>query len=490
MASKGAQPDVWLQWRDAAVRLQVQPPSPTWQLDEVRGAQPQQMAGPSPVDGNALLHSDNLTALHWLAASGWQGQFALGYIDPPFAMGRDLKWQRKVSGQALSGPAYSDRWAGGLPDYLSAWLPRLQAMLPLLRDDAMLVVHADWRATAALRVALDSLLGPECFRNEVIWRRAPNLGRQAASHQLGRVHDTLLVYARTPRGRFRGQLPRRHEPWPLTAAGTPKGARLDPATGRWFTLAPRGDYTDASIARLQADGRVHTSASGTHYIRYFLPQDPRGQWLLDKPLDSIWDDEAVRPLRHSAPSERLGYDTQKPEGLLQRLVEWATQPGDWVLDPCAGSGTTAAVAERLGRRWLTMDVGAAALHTVRRRLLDRDPPAQLTLWRDPATATPHNTAEALSVQLVADHSGRWRLLSTEALDGWSVDASPATASDPASARSPHRHDHIAFVGTHTRTLPLLLPVGLPAQARLRVYAASGQVAHLTLPGDAPTPPQS
>ena len=201
MTRKRTQPEVWLDWPGR----EVAPPAPAvphWRLDEVSGTKPTTHSGPAPADGNALLAADNLAALHWLANHGWRGQFALGYIDPPFAMGRDLQWQRKVAGTALSGPAYSDRWPGGLAGYLQAWLPRLEAMLPLLRSDATLVVHADWRATAALRVALDAMLGPECFRNEVIWRRAPNLGRQAASHQLGRVHDTLLVYARTPRGRF------------------------------------------------------------------------------------------------------------------------------------------------------------------------------------------------------------------------------------------------------------------------------------------------
>jgi DNA modification methylase len=430
-------------------------------------------AGPTPAGPNVLLHSDNLTAMHDLLQRGWNGRFVLGYIDPPFAMGRDLQWQRKVGGEDLQGPAYSDRWDGGLAAYLSATVPRLEAMLPLLADDGVLVVHADWRAAAALRVALDERLGPACFRNEVIWRRAPNLGRQAASHQLGRVHDTLLVYSKTPHGRFRGDLPRLAEPWPLSKAGTPLGARRDPTSGRWYRLAPRGDYTDASLDRLEAEGRLHQTGSGAKYIRYFLPTDARGRWVRDRPLDSIWDDAAVCPLRHVSPKERLGYDTQKPEGLLQRLIDWTTRPGDWVLDPCCGSGTTAAVAERSGRRWLTIDVGTMAVHTARRRLLDRPALPALAIWRN--TTCPAPETWPLQWQWLQQDNGLLLdlRLCGATLDGWSLQQ----LADAWTEQAPHQHQHCAFAGTTGRLVPLLVP--WPAgwrKARLLALDVYGRVA--------------
>ncbi len=318
---------------------------------------------------NLLVHGDNAVAMRALAQR-FAGGIEVVYIDPPFATGLTYYSQAQagVGAGTIERTAYQDGRAGGLTDYLDALYERLALVRVLLSDTGKLFVHCDWRANSMLRLILDELFGAECFRNEIVWRRAPNLGRQAASRQLGRVFDTVLVYSKTPGSAFAGTPPKRSNPVTLDRNGKPKGARWDPEREAYFTTAPRGDYTDESVAELRKQGRVYDSSSGTVYIKYFLRKDDDGTWVKDQPVDALWDDFDVRPLRHRPKSEDMGYDTQKPEGLLERILGWASKPGDLVADFYCGSGTTLAVAERLGRRWIGCDAGTAALDVTRKRL--------------------------------------------------------------------------------------------------------------------------
>ncbi len=330
---------------------------------------------PSSRDGgtpNQLIMGDNLIAMEALMASV-AGAVDLIYIDPPYATGMSYYSQHgvgKLQGGAIERRAYRDNRVGGLAGYLDTMVVRLRAMHQLLSPEGKIFVHCDWRANSQLRLLLDEIFGAECFRNEIIWRRAPNLGRQAASRQLGRVIDSIYVYSKTAAAPFAGEVPRRRHEVVLDRKGKPKGARWDEERELYFTTAPRGDYTDASIARLREQGRVYESSTGTIYIKYFLTPGEGGRWYKEQPVDALWDDFAVRPLRHRPKAEEMGYDTQKPEGLLERIISWATKPGDLVADFFCGSGTTAAVAEALGRRWIVCDVGQTAVDITRRRLLD------------------------------------------------------------------------------------------------------------------------
>jgi adenine-specific DNA-methyltransferase len=235
--------------------------------------------------------------------------------------------------------------------------PRLEAASRLVAPTGTLWVHLDWRASYLVRVLLDEIWGRDRFLNEIVWRRAPNLGRQAASAQFGRTLDTLLVYG-GPDARLIP--PTRLEP-------------IDKGSIRWdekerpFTTAPRGDYTDASIERLDAEGRVHRTGSGKIYIKYFLVQDEQGAWCRERRVDTLWTD--VAPLRHSGLEERTGFPTQKPKALLDRIVRCASEPGGLVIDLFAGSGTTGAAALANGRRFILGDAGHVAVATARARLL-------------------------------------------------------------------------------------------------------------------------
>jgi DNA modification methylase len=311
-----------------------------------------------------LVLGDALDVCRALLAEGLAGKVDLVYLDPPYASQADYVHEARLDGPAdgrvSRKVAYGDRWnssSGGVPAYLDMLAPRLEAMAKLLSPSGTLWVHLDWRASYLARVLLDEIFGREAFLNEIIWRRAPNLGRQAASAQFGRTLDTILVYGRegaslTP--------PTRLEPIP------PSAVRTDEA-GRPFTTAPRGDYTDESIARLDAEGRVHRTASGKVYIKYFLTKLPDGTHARERRIDALWTD--VPPLRHAAASERTGFPTQKPRALLERIITCATRPGALVVDLFAGSGTTAEAAFATGRRAIAGDRTALAIATARARLL-------------------------------------------------------------------------------------------------------------------------
>lgn len=317
-----------------------------------------------------VLQGDNLSHLHDLQKSH-SAAIQCIYIDPPFGIGTIFRTSEATGGKntTSSDPiAYRDQWHGGIAGYLSFMHPRLLLLHQLLASDGVIFVHCDWRASAHLRLLLNEVFGSENFRNEILWRRAPNLGRQAASNQAGRTFESILLFSKTPGGPLRGPHPVIETPYPLTKSGNPKGCHYDPEKQSWYTTAPRGDYTDTSIVRLESEGRIHRSPSGKVYIKYFLNRTTKGVWVKRQRIDTLWDDHAVRPLRHRPKMEDMGYDTQKPEGLLERIIGWATRPGDTVLDAFSGSGTTATVAAKLQRRFIAIDAGQAAISITRRRL--------------------------------------------------------------------------------------------------------------------------
>jgi adenine-specific DNA-methyltransferase len=347
-----------------------------------------------------LVHGDGLDALDALSAHA--GKVDLVYVDPPFASERDYIAEARLDGpadgRANRTHAYGDRW--DLSDYLEMLAPRLEALTTLLSPRGTIWVHLDWRAAYLVRALLDEILGRDAFRNEIVWRRAPNLGRQAASGQFGRTLDTIVVY-----GRDKATLrpPTRLEP-------IDEGAIRWDDEGRPFTSAPRGDYTDASIAKLESEGRVHRTASGRVYIKYFLVKNGDGVWCRERRVDALWTD--VAPLRHAAVSERTGYPTQKPRALLERIIACATPPDGLVVDSFAGSGTTAAAAHALGRRSISVDKSPVAIATARARLLREG--AALRIERTKGTALP------VTKVVVAASPDRVRLVTPREPLAWAV----------------------------------------------------------------------
>ncbi len=389
-----------------------------------------------------LIHGDGLDVAGMLEIEGLQGKVDLVYVDPPYASDRDYVAEARLDGpadgRARRTLAYEDRWSserGGVGAYLEMLAPRLEALTNLLSSRGTIWVHLDWRAAYLVRALLDEILGRDAFLNEIVWRRAPNLGRQATSGQFGRTLDTLVVYGRA---KARLRPPTRLEPI------EPSAIRWDD-DGRPFTSAPRGDYTDASIAKLDAEGRVHRTASGKVYIKYFLVKNEDGVLCRERRVDALWTD--VAPLRHAVSAERTGYPTQKPRALLERIITCATEPGAIVVDAFAGSGTTGAAAHALGRQAILVDRSPVAIATARARLL-RDG-APLRLERMEGTSAPEVSGVKVTVKddrvrLVAPTEPLGWAIGTEKLgvfrSSWHAERVPGTKPIPAAleARVPRR----------------------------------------------------
>jgi site-specific DNA-methyltransferase (adenine-specific) len=276
-----------------------------------------------------LIEGDNAVALNCLAEQG-AGQAALVYLDPPFFTGRQhlrILRQRNASGEISrqSEVAFDDRWES-LSEYLQHLQLRVTAARQLLSPDGSLVLHVDSKTSHYARVLLDEIFGPECFVSEIVWRyrRWPS---KTPNYQ--RVHDVLLRYVRD--ASVKPKFNQLYEPLAASTLAT------------WGTSKQRAQYD--SKGRRRCSSTTEETTPGV-------------------PLGDVWDIGIVAPVAR----ERTGYPTQKPEALLTRLVESLTMPGDWVIDPYLGSGTTLAVCARLGRRATGIDINATAVEMTKARL--------------------------------------------------------------------------------------------------------------------------
>ncbi|PJJ62350.1 adenine-specific DNA-methyltransferase [Compostimonas suwonensis] len=322
---------------------------------------------------NRLIYGDNLLAMAALLSGDdrtptMRNAVDLIYIDPPFDSKADYRTQITLPGADLEQRpnvmeqfAYSDTWADGTASYLEMLTPRLFLMRELLSETGSIVVHLDWHVGSYVRVLLDEIFGKENFRNEIVWSYGGR-GAKAVSGQLPRNHDTLFVYGKNPSAFYNRVFERRSIP-----IGNAPGFYRDD-DGRWFKTSPRGDYTDASIARLRAENRVYETRSGGIRIKYFVDSDD--EFIYENALQGdVWAD--IPDAMHMSRSERLDYGTQKPEKLIERLIDMACPVDGLVADFFVGSGTTAAVAERMGRRWIATDLGKPAVMISRKRLIDQ-----------------------------------------------------------------------------------------------------------------------
>jgi DNA modification methylase len=309
---------------DTRVRLvwpgkQESSPAPPAQLELLRKGHPSCM----------LIHGDNLAAMQALSGRS-AGTATLAYLDPPFFTGKaHLRVLRTRQGRGkilrATAPAFDDRW-DSLPAYLQALGDRITAARDLLAEHGSLVLHVDPKTSHYAKVLGDEVFGPRCFASEIIWRyrRWPSKTRN-----FQRVHDVLLRFVKNPKA-----VPRFNQIYEPLAAST---------VATWGTKKQR--------AVVGAQGtRTHSSRTA--------------EATPGTPLGDVWEIGIIGPVAR----ERTGYPTQKPEALLERLIETCTGPDDLVLDPYAGSGTSLIVATRLGRRVLGIDESPEALDVIRQRL--------------------------------------------------------------------------------------------------------------------------
>jgi len=340
--------------------------------------------------------NDNLVALRSLLDERdpktkdyrYRGKVDLVYIDPPFMVNSDFRGDNAITIdldaeahiEAKKEPslvefiAYRDTWRNGLDSFLIMLRRRLELLKELLSSTGSIYVHLDWHAVHYVKVLMDELFGYENFQNEIIWKRT--FARSDAKG-FNLVHETILGYGASEDAYWEPVL------GPHSAEYIRSHYKLiDPQTGKRYQLTsldspnPRPNmmyvwkgyqppvmgwrFSLETMTRADAQGLIHYPERGGR---------PRFKRLLDDdgmPVQSIWND--VAPVNSQA-DDRLGYPTQKPVPLLERIISASCPPGGLVLDCFMGSGTTCEAAERLGRRWIGIDAGKYATHLARKRLI-------------------------------------------------------------------------------------------------------------------------
>ncbi len=313
---------------------------------------------------NKLIWGDNKLVMSSLLKE-YASKINLIYIDPPFDVGADFSVKVKVGDEEitkqpsiLEEKAYRDTWGRGTDSYLQMIYERLLLMRELLAENGSIYVHCDWRVSGLIRLVLDEVFTNQ-FRNHIIWSYGGR-GAKAIASQFPRNHDDIFFYSKTGRYKFE----RIDAINKISFKGS--GYKLD-EKGRCYRTAPRGMYTDESVKRLEKEGRILRNSKDNIRIKYF--EDFDGEFVYEKKqVGDVWDD--IADAMHMAAEEKTGYATQKPEALLRRIIKASSNEGDLVADFFCGSGTTGAVAERLGRRWIMSDLGRFAIHTSRKRLME------------------------------------------------------------------------------------------------------------------------
>ncbi len=344
------------------------------QLKETHGVQ---------TDGwiNKIFWGDNLQVMSHLLKD-YRGKINLIYIDPPFDSKADYKRKIALKGKNVENAyntfeekQYTDIWTND--EYLQFMYERLILMRELLADDGSIYIHVDYRKNSYIRIIMDEIFGMNNFKAEISWQKLRSVKSQ--SKHFANMKDNILVYSKNSNPLFIPQL-------------LPKDQKLlkthyrheDPETGKRYNLAdftqaglgpakkfgdktldpPQGKHWIWSQERIDEGmkiGLIVFSKSGMPYVkRYF--DDTEGMRIGD-----LWSD--INPINQVA-KERLDYPTQKPEALIERIINASSNPGDIVFDCFCGSGTTQAVAMKLGRRFIGADINLGAIHITTKRLLN------------------------------------------------------------------------------------------------------------------------
>lgn len=313
---------------------------------------------------NMLIWGDNKLVMASLLKQ-FKGKIDLIYIDPPFDVGADFTMDVPIGEEkdkvfkdqsTLEMVAYRDTWGKGTESYLQMMLERIVLIRELLSETGCVWVHCDWRVSGYLRLILEDIFGPDNFRNEIIWKRATMSGAKAVGNQCGRNHDTIFYFSKSSRHKYI------HQYLEYSQDYIDKKFIYKEPDGRRYRLQPKGTRSEEAIERFRSEGRIVETESGYIQIKFHLDK------MKGIALDDVWLD--IQDIRTIQGVEDTGYDTQKPEFLLERIVKVASKENNLIADLFCGSGTTGVVSERLGRRWIMADLGRFAIHTSRKRLID------------------------------------------------------------------------------------------------------------------------
>ena len=307
-----------------------------------------------------------------------QGGIKLIYIDPPFDVGADFSMDIEIGDESftkkpniLEEIAYRDTWGQGSDSYIAMIYERLVLMRDLLANDGSIYVHCDWRVNFYIRSVMNEIYGDEQFKAQITWKRTSS---HSDSKFFPYVHDTILFFSKGPKPiynpayealnpeyvaskyRFRDEDGRKYRKDNLTATGLSGGGyEYD-----WNGVRRIWRCPTETMRQHEENGRIVYTKNGVAEFKRYLDES-KGTVVPD-----VWTDLA--PVNSQA-KERVDYPTQKPEALLERIIKASSNEGDLVADFFVGSGTTAAVAEKLGRKWIVSDLGKFAIHTTRKRMI-------------------------------------------------------------------------------------------------------------------------
>jgi len=334
---------------------------------------------------NMLIWGDNKLVMASLLKD-FRGKIDLIYIDPPFDVGADFTMQVPVGEEEedvgkdqslLEMVAYRDMWGKGTDSYLHMMYERLLLMKDLLSENGSIYVHCDSRLNSHIRLLMEDVFGSTNFQNHITWKRT---AAHNDSKKIGTVSDTIMYFSKSDKRIWNPQYkPYDQEYLDSFYRHVEKDGRKyrthqierNPALGirenliyeyrgyipKYGWMVERG-----KLEEMDSKGMLLWSKNGKPLRKIYLGDDSEGQ-----PIHDIWDDLSNVG---SQSKERVDYPTQKPEALLERIIRASSNEGDLVADLFCGSGTTGAVAERLGRRWIMCDLGRFAIHTSRKRLID------------------------------------------------------------------------------------------------------------------------
>lgn len=326
---------------------------------------------------NKIYWGDNLQVMSHLLKE-FRGKVDLIYIDPPFDSGADYLKRISVEGGGASNQyssfeekQYTDIWTND--EYLQFVYERLIVARSLLRDSGSIYLHCDSRKGPYLRGLMDEVFGPDRWVNEISWVRSLPHGNMSFGY--GRNHDTILFYTKSSNAKWNPQyIPHRQEYIDQFFRHEDADGRryrtvscMNPNKNRknlkyeWNGVTRVWKYTRERMQEMDESGLLVYSKSGIPEYKYYLDQS-KGVSLQD-----TWVD--IHPLMGSS-KETLGYPTQKPEALLARIISASSDPGDLVFDCFMGSGTTQAVAMKLGRRFIGADINLGAIQTTTKRLIN------------------------------------------------------------------------------------------------------------------------
>lgn len=283
------------------------------------------------MEKNLLICGDNLKALDDLIKEGIKVD--LIYLDPPFFSNRHYE---VIWGDEAEVRSFKDRWEGGINVYIEWMRERVSKMHDVLKDTGSFYLHCDWHASHYLKVMLDDIFGRDYFRNEIVWDYTFRMMDLPSFYN--RKHDVILFYAKSDDSFFK---------------------------------MPKVQWTREEIIKTRKQ-KVHIDDDGDECI--WMPGGKgHSKNKLKKIRDIMKEGKAISdvwqiPIISSSAKERLGYPTQKPEALLERIIKASSRRNDLVLDPFCGCGTAMAVSQRLGRKWIGIDISPTAITLITKRL--------------------------------------------------------------------------------------------------------------------------